>query len=177
MTSFPPNDYFFSLMTRDPCPWSHSGPLSLLNVPYLLNVSPWRLTCFGDWAVVDDCMRCAPKKKMRKKWSINLFFVPPQCLWMPASVLWPKRLPTSLKNISNGSVSNIFDDHIALSRVILDMEAAQVQGLGAAIIRLKMNNSSVRMTTEVDPDVIVQYLIKLCFVHWERYGFSSIPCS
>ena len=55
------------------------------------------------------------------------------------------------------------------------MEAAQVQGLGAAIIRLKMNNSSVRMITEVDPDVVVQYLIKLCFVHWERYGFLPIP--
>src|SRR5277367_4259199 len=65
-------------------------------------------------------MRCALKKKMRRKWSINLFFVPPQCLWMPASVLWPKRLPTSLKNISNGSVSNIFDDHIALSLLTIE---------------------------------------------------------
>jgi hypothetical protein len=58
--------------------------------------------------------------------------------------------------------------------VILDMEAAQVQGLVTAIIYLKMNNSLVAMTTEVDPDVIVQYLIKLCFVHWERYKFLSI---
>ena len=54
--------------------------------------------------------------------------------------------------------------------IILDMEAAQVQGLGAAIIRLKMNDPLVSKITEVDPDIIVQYLIKLCFVHWERYG-------
>ena len=52
--------------------------------------------------------------------------------------------------------------------VILDMEAAQVQGLGAAIIRLKMNDPLVSKITEVDPDIIVQYLIKLCFVHWAR---------
>ena len=52
--------------------------------------------------------------------------------------------------------------------VILDMEAAQVQGLGAAIIHLKMNDPLVSKITEVDPDIIVQYLIKLCFVHWER---------
>jgi hypothetical protein len=69
----------------------------------------------------------------------------------------------------------VFNEMGNILCVILDMEAAQVQGLGAAIIRLKMNNSSVRMTTEVDSDVVVQYLIKLCFVHWERYGFSSIP--
>jgi hypothetical protein len=74
----------------------------------------------------------------------------------------------------------VFNEMGNILCVILDMEAAQVQGLGAAIIHLKMNNSSVRTTTEVDPDVIVQYLIKLCnfcFVHWERYEFSSIPCS
>jgi hypothetical protein len=54
--------------------------------------------------------------------------------------------------------------------VILDMKAAQVQGLGAAIIHLKMNNPLVSKITEVDPNIIVQYLIKLCFMHWVRYG-------
>ena len=49
---------------------------------------------------------------------------------MPASILWPKRLPTSLKNISNGSVSNIFDDHIALS--LLTIEPPLEMDLNAA---------------------------------------------
>ena len=32
MTSFPPNDYFFFLMTRDPCP-SYSGQFLLVPLP------------------------------------------------------------------------------------------------------------------------------------------------
>jgi hypothetical protein len=56
----------------------------------------------------------------------------------------------------------VFNETGNILCVILDMEAAQVQGLSAAIIRLKMNGSSVGETTEVDPDIVVQYLIKLC---------------
>lgn len=61
-----------------------------------------------------------------------------------------------------------FDDSGNIQCVILDMEAAQVQGLGAAITQMKMNNPSISQITEVEPDVLVQYLVKLCCVHWDR---------
>ena len=62
----------------------------------------------------------------------------------------------------------VFDDSGNIQCVILDMEAAQVQGLGAAITQMKMNNPSISRITEVEPDNLVQYLIKLCYVHWDR---------
>jgi hypothetical protein len=68
----------------------------------------------------------------------------------------------------------VFNETGNILCVILDMEVAQVQGLGAAIIRLKMNSSVNQTWTEVDPDILVQYLIKLCFVHWTRYECSSV---
>lgn len=63
----------------------------------------------------------------------------------------------------------IFDSSGNILCIILDMEAAQVQGLGATIIRMNINDPSISKITEVDPDIIVQYLIKLCYVHWDRY--------
>jgi hypothetical protein len=62
----------------------------------------------------------------------------------------------------------VFDDSGNIQCVILDMEAAQVQGLGAAITQMKMNDPSISQITEVEPDVLIQYLIKLCYVHWDR---------
>ena len=62
----------------------------------------------------------------------------------------------------------VFDDSGSIQCVILDMEAAQVQGLGAAITQMKMNDHSISQITEDDPDILVQYLIKLCYVHWDR---------
>ena len=61
-----------------------------------------------------------------------------------------------------------FDDSGNIQCVILDMEAAQVQGLGVAITQMKMNDPSISQITEVEPDVLVQYLIKLCYIHWDR---------
>ena len=61
-----------------------------------------------------------------------------------------------------------FDNLGNIQCVILDMEAAQVQGLGAAITQMKMNNPLISQITEVEPDILVQYLIKLCYVHWDR---------
>jgi hypothetical protein len=58
MTSFPRNDYFFPLMTR--VTFAHLIP-DIVNPP-LPPERHWRLTCSGEWAVVDDRMRCAPKK-------------------------------------------------------------------------------------------------------------------
>jgi hypothetical protein len=66
----------------------------------------------------------------------------------------------------------VFDDSGNIQCIILDMEAAQVQGLGAAIIQMKMNDPLTSKITEVDPDILVQYLIKLCYIHWDRYKFS-----
>lgn len=62
----------------------------------------------------------------------------------------------------------VFDNSGNIQCVILDMEAAQVQGLGTAIIQMKMNDPLTSKITEVDPDILVQYLIKLCYVHWDR---------
>lgn len=57
------------------------------------------------------------------------------------------------------------------------MEASQVKGLGSMIIRMKMNDPSISKILEVDPDVIVQFLIKLCCIHWERSGFGALILS
>ena len=66
----------------------------------------------------------------------------------------------------------VFDNSGNILCIILDMEASQVQALGTTIIRMKINNPSISKIEDIDPNVLVQYLIKLCFVHWKRYGFS-----
>jgi len=63
----------------------------------------------------------------------------------------------------------VFEESGNILSIILDMEASQVKGLGTTIIRLNMNDPSISKISEVDPDIIVQFLIKLCYVHWERY--------
>ncbi|KAF8229096.1 hypothetical protein L208DRAFT_1288337, partial [Tricholoma matsutake] len=55
-----------------------------------------------------------------------------------------------------------------LLAIILDMEAAQVQGLGDALVKLQMNKSQQSRIYNTDPEVIVQYILKLCTVHFER---------
>jgi len=57
------------------------------------------------------------------------------------------------------------------------MEASQVKGLGTTIIRMKMNDPSISTISVVDPDVIVQFLIKLCYVHWKRSGICALISS
>jgi hypothetical protein len=52
--------------------------------------------------------------------------------------------------------------------IILDMEAAQVQGLGDALVKLRMNESQRSKIGKTDPEVIVQYILKLCTVHLKR---------
>jgi hypothetical protein len=52
--------------------------------------------------------------------------------------------------------------------MILDSEAAQVQGLGDALVRLQMNNPAISKISETNPEVLVQFLIKLCTIHWDR---------
>ncbi len=55
-----------------------------------------------------------------------------------------------------------------LLSINMDMEAAQVQGLGRALLRLKINHPEVSGINEDDPDILVQYILKLCSVHLRR---------
>ena len=61
-----------------------------------------------------------------------------------------------------------FDVAGNIRALILDMEAAQVQGLGDALVRLQMNNPAISGINETDPEILVQFIIKLCTVHFER---------
>jgi len=71
----------------------------------------------------------------------------------------------------------VFNDSRNIQCIILDMEAAQVQGLGGTIIQMKMNDPLISKIAEIDPDIIIQYLIKLCYIHWDRYKFCSLISS
>ncbi|KAJ7589309.1 hypothetical protein C8J56DRAFT_888896 [Mycena floridula] len=55
-----------------------------------------------------------------------------------------------------------------LYAVLVDMEAAQVQGLGKAIQNLKMNDPAISGIDTNNPDELVQYILKLCYLHLER---------
>jgi len=57
---------------------------------------------------------------------------------------------------------------INLLAIILDMEAAQVQGLSDAVVWLHMNDAAKSGIFKTDPDILVQFFIKLCMVHFER---------
>ncbi|KAJ8514202.1 hypothetical protein ONZ45_g8232 [Pleurotus djamor] len=70
----------------------------------------------------------------------------------------------------------VFDPAGQLLSINLDMEAAQVKGLGCALICLGMNNPKVSKIHETDPDILVQYVLKLCLVHLQRSidGIASL---
>ncbi|KAJ7585023.1 hypothetical protein C8J56DRAFT_1089113 [Mycena floridula] len=55
-----------------------------------------------------------------------------------------------------------------LYAVLVDMEAAQVQGLRQAIRNLKMNDPAISGIDTNNPDELVQYILKLCYLHLER---------
>lgn len=58
--------------------------------------------------------------------------------------------------------------------IILDMEVLQVQGLSTTILRIKMNSPKIN---ESNPNIIVQYLVKLSVVHCKQYPPSTEICS
>lgn len=60
----------------------------------------------------------------------------------------------------------VFNPSGSLLSINVDMEAAQVQGLGRALLRL--NNPAISGIYESDPDILVQYVLKECVVHYER---------
>ena len=77
---------------------------------------------------------------------------------------------TSIEKATHQQVKfKVFDKSGHLLAILLDMEAAQVQGLGDAVVRLRMNNPATSGIHETDPDVLVQFFIKLCTVHFERH--------
>ncbi|KAG6807418.1 hypothetical protein H0H92_007610, partial [Tricholoma furcatifolium] len=50
-----------------------------------------------------------------------------------------------------------------LLTVIFDMEAAQVQGFADAIVRLRLNDPNISKIDESNPDILIQYILKLCY--------------
>ncbi|KAG6818394.1 hypothetical protein H0H93_005275 [Arthromyces matolae] len=64
----------------------------------------------------------------------------------------------------------IFDPKGNLLTIIFDMEASQVQGFADALVRLRFNDSQVSKIEETDPEVLIQYILKLCVVHFTRWA-------
>ncbi|KAG6848485.1 hypothetical protein H0H93_016592 [Arthromyces matolae] len=62
----------------------------------------------------------------------------------------------------------IFDPKGNLLTIIFDMEASQVQGFADALVRLRFNDSQVSKIEETDPEILIQYILKLCVVHFTR---------
>ena len=76
---------------------------------------------------------------------------------------------TSIEKATGHKVKlKVFNPSGNLLAIILDMEAAQVQGLGDALIRLQFNDPTKSGITESDSQVLVQFLIKLCTQHFDR---------
>lgn len=76
---------------------------------------------------------------------------------------------TSIEKATGHNIKfKVFDTSGNILAVILDMEAAQVQGLGDAIICLQMNDPTKSGIYDTDPEVLVQFLVKLCTVHFDR---------
>ena len=75
---------------------------------------------------------------------------------------------TSIEKATGCKVKfKVFDPSGNVLAIILDMEAAQAQGLGDALIRLQFNNPNKTGIFETDPQVLVQFLIKLCTQHFD----------
>ncbi|KAJ7663289.1 hypothetical protein DFH06DRAFT_1395473 [Mycena polygramma] len=56
-----------------------------------------------------------------------------------------------------------------LYSIHFDMEAAQVQGLGAWLCKMVLEDPALRaLFPSIDPDKLVQLILKLCSVHFER---------
>lgn len=71
----------------------------------------------------------------------------------------------------------VFDKSGNILAIILDMEAAQVQGLGHALLRMLLSDPPSDFSTSFlakfgsNPDILVQFIIKLCAVHFDRFVF------
>jgi hypothetical protein len=65
----------------------------------------------------------------------------------------------------------VFDPAGNLLSIHLDMEAAQVQGLGKVL--MQMNDPAVSGINERNPDILVQHVGKWCTIHYNRFRCSS----
>ncbi|KAJ7265127.1 hypothetical protein C8J57DRAFT_1470213 [Mycena rebaudengoi] len=63
-----------------------------------------------------------------------------------------------------------------LYSIHFDMEAAQVQGLGASLSNMVIADPALRaLFPSIDPDKLVQLVVKLCSVHLERSTDPLVP--
>ena len=67
-----------------------------------------------------------------------------------------------------------FDPAGNILSIHLDMEAAQMQGLGDALLRI--NNPAVSGIDERNPEILVQHVLKACSIHFERYELTCSYC-
>jgi hypothetical protein len=76
----------------------------------------------------------------------------------------------TVKKVTGKSVRfKVFDAKGNIYSIHFDMEAAQVQGLGAWLSSMVIEDPALRALFPcIDPDKLVQFVLKLCSVHLER---------
>lgn len=81
---------------------------------------------------------------------------------------------SAIQQVTGKSVRfKVFDPKGNIFSFHFDMEAAQVQGFGAALSKIVHGDPALRaIFPSMDSDILVQYLLKLCSVHFERYPFT-----
>ncbi|KAF8180278.1 hypothetical protein K438DRAFT_1976795 [Mycena galopus ATCC 62051] len=77
---------------------------------------------------------------------------------------------TTVKQVTGKSVRfKVFYEKGNIYSIHFDMEAAQVQGLGVALSKMVLNDSDLLLRfPDHTSENIVQYILKLCSVHFER---------
>jgi hypothetical protein len=66
-----------------------------------------------------------------------------------------------------------FDVDGNIYSIIFDMEAAQVQGLGDALLAMPKPSLQLDGPDRLDPNILLGYVLKLCSVHLKRYCFQT----
>ncbi|KAJ7229360.1 hypothetical protein C8J57DRAFT_1583306 [Mycena rebaudengoi] len=84
---------------------------------------------------------------------------------------------STVKKVTGKAVRfKAFDPKGNIYSIHFDMEAAQVQGLGAWLSNMVMEDPALRALFPCpDPDKLVQFVVKLCSVHLERSTDALVP--
>ncbi|KAJ7468183.1 hypothetical protein FB451DRAFT_1560649 [Mycena latifolia] len=84
---------------------------------------------------------------------------------------------TTVKAVTGKSVRfKAFHPRGNLYSIHFDMEAAQVQGLGVWLSKMVLDDPALRARfPSLDPDQLVQFILKLCSVHLERSTDELVP--
>ncbi|KAJ6560476.1 hypothetical protein B0H10DRAFT_2240405 [Mycena sp. CBHHK59/15] len=84
---------------------------------------------------------------------------------------------STVKQVTGKSVGfKVFDPKGNLYSIHFDMEAAQDQGLGAWLSKMVLDDPVLRaLFPSIDPDKLVQFILKLCSVHLERSTDELVP--